>query len=71
MCAIFWTDDSGNPGKDFQRSNGKFYSWRKWPGKAQTFIMSDVMSHYGKQRGSASPVNFSSCLNIIVDPVFY
>lgn len=42
----------------------------KWPGKAQTFIMLDIMTHYGKQCGSAGPVNFSSCVNIIVDPVY-
>ncbi len=33
--------------------------------------MSDIiMTHYGKQCGSASSVNSSSCVNIIVDPVF-
>lgn len=34
----------------------------------KTFMMSNMMSHYGKQRAPGCPVTSSSCVNIPVDP---
>ncbi len=73
VCASFGQMTLRTQWKVFNIQIGsvKFYSWGKWAGKAQTFIMCDIMSHYGEPWGPVSTVNFSSWVNVTVDPVFH